>query len=545
LLNIRDQIHPDTLNSLEEMSELLSELGSEVADLEIERSDQLALASIGKVINSSLQLDEVLRIVMDTIVRLTSAERGFLMLRNNHGEMNTRVARNWDRENLADTEVAISRSVVNHVIEQGHPVLTTDAQLDPRFDSQESIIAQNLRSILCVPVNLKGKLIGVIYIDNRIRSGIFRKTHLNLLVSIADQSAVAIENARLFESMQSSLSEVIDLKNLMDDVFASITSGVITIDGHDMITLSNQAAEMILGRQKASLLGKHIRQILPWMESDLSKYLSIVRNSNRQFVDLEYSPTIEPRGLVNISINISPLKGSHHDNQGIAIVFNDQTEKRSLEAHRQLFERMVSPSVIEELAKNKVPLKGKRTYITTLFADIRDFTDFSERTHPELLVEVLNRYLSLAVEAVLAHEGTVDKFQGDAIMAFFNAPVNQDDHVLRAIRAAIDIRTSIINLEKETPTEMRLSFGIGIHYGEAVLGLIGTERRMEYTAIGDSVNTAKRLQENAAAGQILISAETYAQVTSQIDCHKITSLQAKGKSDPIEVYELLGVRSNP
>jgi adenylate cyclase len=544
-LNIRDQIHPDTLNSLEEMSELLSELGSEVADLEIERSDQLALASIGKVINSSLQLDEVLRIVMDTIVRLTSAERGFLMLRNNHGEMNTRVARNWDRENLADTEVAISRSVVNHVIEQGHPVLTTDAQLDPRFDSQESIIAQNLRSILCVPVNLKGKLIGVIYIDNRIRSGIFRKTHLNLLVSIADQSAVAIENARLFESMQSSLSEVIDLKNLMDDVFASITSGVITIDGHDMITLSNQAAEMILGRQKASLLGKHIQQILPWMESDLSKYLSIVRNSNRQFVDLEYSPTIEPRGLVNISINISPLKGSHHDNQGIAIVFNDQTEKRSLEAHRQLFERMVSPSVIEELAKNKVPLKGKRTYITTLFADIRDFTDFSERTHPELLVEVLNRYLSLAVEAVLTHEGTVDKFQGDAIMAFFNAPVNQDDHVLRAIRAAIDIRTSIINLEKETPTEMRLSFGIGIHYGEAVLGLIGTERRMEYTAIGDSVNTAKRLQENAAAGQILISAETYAQVTSQIDCHKITSLQAKGKSDPIEVYELLGVRSNP
>jgi adenylate cyclase len=544
-LNIRDQIHPDTLNSLEEMSELLSELGSEVADLEIERSDQLALASIGKVINSSLQLDEVLRIVMDTIVRLTSAERGFLMLRNNHGEMNTRVARNWDRENLADTEVAISRSVVNHVIEQGHPVLTTDAQLDPRFDSQESIIAQNLRSILCVPVNLKGKLIGVIYIDNRIRSGIFRKTHLNLLVSIADQSAVAIENARLFESMQSSLSEVIDLKNLMDDVFASITSGVITIDGHDMITLSNQAAEMILGRQKASLLGKHIQQILPWMESDLSKYLSIVRNSNRQFVDLEYSPTIEPRGLVNISINISPLKGSHHDNQGIAIVFNDQTEKRSLEAHRQLFERMVSPSVIEELAKNKVPLKGKRTYITTLFADIRDFTDFSERTHPELLVEVLNRYLSLAVEAVLAHEGTVDKFQGDAIMAFFNAPVNQDDHVLRAIRAAIDIRTSIINLEKETPTEMRLSFGIGIHYGEAVLGLIGTERRMEYTAIGDSVNTAKRLQENAAAGQILISAETYAQITSQIDCHKITSLQAKGKSDPIEVYELLGVRSNP
>jgi adenylate cyclase len=542
-LTIRDQIHPDTFNYLEEMSDMLSDLGSEVADLEIERNDLLTLASIGKVINSSLQLDEVLRIVMDTIVRLTGAERGFLMLGDNHGEMKTRIARNWERENLADAEVAISRSVVNHVIEHGHPVLTTDAQLDPRFDSQESIIAQNLRSILCVPLNLKGKLTGVIYIDNRIRTGIFRKTHLNLLVSIADQSAVAIENARLFESMRESLSEVINLKNLMDDVFASITSGVITIDGNDMITLSNQSAEAILGREKGNLVGKHIQQILPWMESDLSKNLSLVRNSSRQFVGLEYSPTIEQRGLVNLSINISPLKGSHQDKQGVAIVLNDQTEKRNLEAHRQLFERMVSPSVIEELAKNKVPLKGKRTFITTLFADIRDFTDFSERTHPELLVEVLNRYLSLAVEAVLAHEGTVDKFQGDAIMAFFNAPVNQVDHVLRALRAAIDIQTSINNLEKETPPEMRLSFGIGIHYGEAVLGLIGTERRMEYTAIGDSVNTAKRLQENAAPGQILISAETYAQVNNQIDCHKITSLQVKGKSDPIEVYVLSGLKS--
>jgi adenylate cyclase len=526
------------------MSGMLSDLSSEIADLEIERSDLQALANIGKVVNSSLRLDEVLRIVMDTIVNLTQAERGFLMLYDKQGEMSTHIARNWEQENLAEAEIAISRSVVNHVINQGHPVLTTDAQLDPRFDRQDSIIAHNLRSILCVPLKLKGKLIGVIYIDNRIRSGIFRNTHLNLLVTIADQSAVAIENARLFESIQQSLLEVIDLKSLMDDVFASITSGVITVDANDTITLSNQAAETMLGSERASLVGQPLKKILPWMESDLSRYLPLVRNSNRKFIGLEYTTSISKRGLVNLTINISPLKGSNQNNHGVAIVIDDQTEKKHLEAHRQLFERMVSPTVIEELAKNKVTLQGKRTSITTLFADIRDFTNFSERTDPELLVKVLNRYLSIAVKAVLAHEGTVDKFQGDSIMAFFNAPVSQVDHVLRAVRTALDIRKSMFDLEKEFPPQLRLSFGIGIHYGEAVLGLIGTEQRMEYTAIGDSVNTAKRLQENATAGQVLISAQTFSQVANLVDCHLVTSLLVKGKSNPVEVYELLGLKSD-
>jgi class 3 adenylate cyclase len=159
-----------------------------------------------------------------------------------------------------------------------------------------------------------------------------------------------------------------------------------------------------------------------------------------------------------------------------------------------------------------------------------------------VLVAVLNRYLAAAAEAVLAHQGTIDKFLGDAVMAWFNAPIQQEDHALRAVLAALDIRAAVERLQKELPPEFRLSFGAGIHFGEAVLGLIGTEKRIEYTAIGDSVNTAKRIQENAAGGQILISAQVYDLVANQVVAKPVEPVSAKGKRQPLQVYEVLASR---
>jgi class 3 adenylate cyclase len=177
-----------------------------------------------------------------------------------------------------------------------------------------------------------------------------------------------------------------------------------------------------------------------------------------------------------------------------------------------------------------------------LFADIRGFTSFSENLDPEKLVSVLNEYIAAAAECVLAQAGTIDKFLGDAVMAWYNAPIPQPDHAMRAVRTALDIRSAVEDLHVKLPPESRLSFGVGIHYGEAVLGLVGTEKRLEYTAIGDCVNTAKRIQENSSPGQILISSNAYALVADQIQARPITPLQAKGKSQPLEVYEVIGTK---
>ncbi|MBP6210460.1 MAG: GAF domain-containing protein [Anaerolineales bacterium] len=537
----RLKLPKNVTDDLFNLESTLSQLGEKIESFQREHNNLSALANIGQVINSSLELDEVLTIVMDHIVRLTKAERGFLMLRDDKGEMAIRMGRNWEMESVNSSELTVSRSVVARVIDSGEPIITTNAQEDQRFLGQESIVAFNLRSILCVPLKVKNDLIGVIYADNRIRTGIFADSERNLLVAFANQAAVALDNARLFSSLKRTLEEVTGLKNLMDNIFASIASGVITADIQNQITLTNRAAENILGYPSNDIIGHHLDETLASVSKELEPHLTEVRETDKAITDLEISHVSPTRGSVDWRFNLSPLKDAGQRTQGVAIVLDDLTERKKLEAQRRLFERMVSPAVIEQLDPNSLQLGGKRTDITTLFADIRGFTSFSENLEPVQLVKILNRYLAAMADAVLAQEGTVDKFMGDAIMAWYNAPIPQPDHTLRAIKTAIIIRDSVENLYKELPPEAHLAFGVGIHFGEAVLGLIGTEKRLEYTAISDSVNTAKRIQENSAKNQILISKTAYDRVKDEVNVKFHAELTVKGKSQPLEVYEVLGL----
>lgn len=516
---------------------------------EITRTDNLdALTDIIQTINSSLQLDEVLRIVMDTIIRLTHSERGFLMLRDAKGDFNTVVARNWEQESLSDRETALSHTVIQRVFSTEQPVLTTNAQEDPRFGSQDSVIIHNLRSILCVPLKVKDQLTGVIYTDNRVRAGIFTETEKDILVTFANHAAIALENASLLESVRLALAEVNELEGLMENVFASIASGVITTNNNGVITLCNQAAAQILRTPRNHITGMALGDVFsPHIDAaqtnQLLNEIRRIQQSGFSVVGREITLGFSDQNPVIISLNLSPLRDANQNTQGVAIVMDDLTEKKRLQAQYRLFERMVSPAVINLLDPDKLQLGGKQAQISILFADIRDFTPFSEKTSPEELVKILNQYLAIAANSILSEQGTIDKFLGDAVMAWFNAPIPQPDHTLRAVRAALAIRSAIKKLKRLIPEKYHLSFGAGIHFGDAVLGLVGTEQRLEYTAIGDSINTAKRIQENAAANQILISETAYQLVSEDIQVKPIGKILAKGKSNPICVYEVLGLKS--
>lgn len=163
-------------------------------------SDRLALLyRLSQTFNSSLDLDEVLNLVMDEVIAVTHAERGFMMLHEADGGLVFRVARGIDRSTIDDPQFQVSRSVVERVAQEGQPILTSDAQADDRFRQRESVMTLGLRAILCVPLRIKDKVSGVIYVDNRLQTGIFTQDDLELLTAIASSAAIAIENARLYQ----------------------------------------------------------------------------------------------------------------------------------------------------------------------------------------------------------------------------------------------------------------------------------------------------------------------------------------------------------
>jgi class 3 adenylate cyclase len=210
---------------------------------------------------------------------------------------------------------------------------------------------------------------------------------------------------------------------------------------------------------------------------------------------------------------------------------------------RQTFGRVVAPRVRDRLLSEPASLNlaGTRQTITTLFADVRGFTTLSEHMRPEELFALLNVHLTLAAQAVLDHEGTIDKFMGDAIMALFNVPDPQPDHTLRAVKAALDMQDRLSAHRRAHPGERQVHLGAAITVGDAIVGNVGTLELFNYTAVGDSVNLAKRLQESAEAGQILLNSAAFEQVRLQVDCRPLAAVQVKGRAAFEQIYEVMGL----
>ncbi len=212
------------------------------------------------------------------------------------------------------------------------------------------------------------------------------------------------------------------------------------------------------------------------------------------------------------------------------------------------FKRYVDPEIVDEIIKtgmDKVELGGATVDIACLFVDIRGFTSMSEQIPPEEVVGILNQYLNLTSSCIFRHHGTLDKFIGDSTMALFNVPIPQEDYVYQAVLTAWDMVKESEKLGQELLDRFgrTVQFGIGVHCGAAVVGNIGTEKRMDYTAIGDTVNTAARLESNAPRGTILISNDVYQRLKGRIEVESCGNIPLKGKSKELEVFKVTGIIS--
>ncbi|HUF92948.1 MAG TPA: adenylate/guanylate cyclase domain-containing protein [Candidatus Limnocylindria bacterium] len=228
--------------------------------------------------------------------------------------------------------------------------------------------------------------------------------------------------------------------------------------------------------------------------------------------------------------------------------FNQMAQSlREKDLIKRAFTRYVAREVVDEILKDpeNLVLTGERRDVTVLFCDIRGFTTTSEKLTPEEVVTLLNTFYNLMIDTIFKEDGTLDKFLGDGVMAVFGAPIYHQDHSLRAIRTALAMQAGIRELSGRRAIEGKppIAVGIGINAGDAVAGTVGTEARMEYTVIGDSVNLAARLESNSKAGQILISEQTYRKVQAAVQARSLGRIKVKGKEEEIGVYEVLCMRA--
>ncbi len=511
------------------------------------------LAGTSEQINSSLDLDAVLNEAMERVITLTGAERGYIILTNaNPFELSwdVRIARAPDQDNEQAPEFKGSHTIIREVLESGESIMTNNAGADPRFADNNTVAAQNLRSVMCVPLKHKQDIIGAVYVDNRLRAGLFTPEAEQLLTAFAHQAAIAIGNAHLFARVQENLNSIAELKELMDNIFASIGGGVITTDEDDAITICNPAAERILDCKESEVIGKPLATVMAAATSseNLTTCLQAVREtSDNQDLDVDINnPSM---GHLSVNIQISPIKDGEHHMQGMAMVLNDLTKQRENDEMLRLMRRYLPPNLVDNIHTIAgIALGGERHETTCLYVDVRSLSSFPANVRPEQIMEMLNVYLAAATDCIHEAGGLIDKYMGHEIMGLFNSQLNLlEDHAARGVQAALAIRKAFVELYKAQGINPDPHFyRIGMHTGIATLGNVGSDIRRDFTAIGDSINLSKRLEETATDGQILISEPLREHIAQHSGVLSLDDLRleargavtVKGRQQPVNIFEV-------
>jgi adenylate cyclase len=506
----------------------LDELARRVDPARLGKAQRFAEAS--KLVNASLDVEAVLRHSLRVAVEVLNAERGFVILRDER----VATVHGIERAELESDGESAARAIALRVLDGGEPTFTTDL---------------HVRSIACVPLRVRGAVIGAIYLDSRTAPGLFAGGDRETLASFAHQAALAIENARLFEAERERAARISALQAFQTRILEAIANGVITLSGRREITTFNRAAEATFGIASEKMAGKSALAIgasIPEFPELLDTFFSSGAVSLRAEVEAQRS---DGKFLV-LEIRLSPLASP--DGTGVAIVVTDVTQQRKLEeAHaaevqkavriQESFSRYLAPHVVDSLVHDpeSIRLGGERTRATMFFADVRGFTSMAATLAPERVVEILNGYFEEAVRIVFQHEGLLDKFYGDGVMAVFGPPRVRENDAARAVAAAIDLHDVVALLGPRIDYPLQIS--VGLATGTVVAGHFGSAKRMDYTVIGDAVNLASGLQSAAPPGAIYCDAETIAAAGPIGRPLQRLSTRIKGRKELVTAYAIFPV----
>ncbi|MGE3772307.1 MAG: adenylate/guanylate cyclase domain-containing protein [Gammaproteobacteria bacterium] len=492
--------------------------------------EQSRLMDLTRAISSELDIEQLLRKIIGIASELLDAERSTLFLHDpTRDELWSRVAEGIDtREIRIPSHVGIA----GECFTRRTPIVIDEAYSDPRFNPAiDRTTGFRTRSILCVPVvNRHGLAVGVVQVLNR-RSGSFSARDRQRLENLAAQSAIALENARLFH-------EAVEERNYHENVLRSLTNGVVTLDLAFNVVKINDTAARLLGVDPERVLGASALHLFGHENAWIRR---LVRKAARsQQAERAVDATIHAPDGSTTAANVvaSPLCAPDGRVFGFAVVIDDITTEMRL---RTTMARYMTREVAEQvIAQGDSALGGRSQLVTILFADIANFTTLAERLGPQETVALLNEYFSEMVEVVFEHGGILDKYIGDALMAVYGAPLGAPRDADNAVRSAIRMqqKLALFNAGRAQRGEPPLDVRIGINSGLVIAGNIGSARRMDYTVVGDSVNLASRLESaNKIYGTtILLSTSTAELLREDYALREIDWLRVRGRATPVVIH---------
>jgi len=414
------------------------------------------------------------------------------------------------------------------------PSVAADERLAPVL----SLLDQGgIAALVLAPLVAGGRQIGVIAIDATGRVQQFGQAEMTLLETVASLIAQVLENAQLYR-------EVAEERSTLNAVLGGAADPILLIGPDNRLLLANRAAHERLGLSRDA---EH--QLIDALidQPDLLNALGGERNGNGT---AGLNEIVLPQGET-FTVSVAPVRGADDELIGRVTVLQDITaikelERREQERLRSVFRRYVSPQVVEEVLAGGADIGAPvERDVVVIFTDIRGYTALTEGLDPRVLVEqVLNRYFTAMTDVLYRHGGTIDKFLGDGIIGVFGTPIAREDDLQRSLLASVDLQRAFAGLRQRWRVDLGrdIGMGIGIAYGRAVVGNIGSEQRLDYTLIGDVVNTASRLNGIAQSGQIIVSHQLVDALPP--DWHApwplrpIERAQLKGKQEPLLIYEI-------
>ena len=515
------------------------EIGDIARSLEADqqnRRDEARLLETTSAIATQLDLDTLLLQIMDASSDLLNAERSTLFLYDvKEKQLRSRVAQGVN-EMIITLEPG--EGLAGSVFASGKPEIVDDSYNDPRFNREiDDQTGFRTRNMLCLPIaNKEGAIIGVSQVLNK-RDGGFSEHDIRRLTSLTAQASAAIENAQLFEN-------VLTMRNYNESILRSLTNGVVSLDNDRRIQKINAAGQRILGLQKAEVEGKNLGAVLGEDNKWVIETLDRVRETGAPRQTMDHVLKLAETNDVAVNLSAAPLMDLEDNQTGYLSVIEDISEEKRV---RSTMSRYVPTRVVDQLLESgEDALGGVYQTATVLFSDIRSFTTISEQIGARATVTMLNEYFSDMVDLIDQHDGILDKYIGDAIMAVFGAPFTGEQDAENAVLTAWDMFDALdkLNLDRFARGDAAIKIGLGLNTGDVVVGNIGSNRRMDYTVIGDAVNLAARLEGATKKydASFLISEFTWACLPAvlQAGFRMVDLIQVKGKLEPVSIYEGMG-----